>query len=192
MDTIHTKWGSAVFVMVLAFFLFLVPSAQGSWSDVESVLMETYGPDVARECGDYYRTLNIKDNMDKDIIQAIRILADSKFPPTCPRDYLRMASELSLAGIELGDMTRKIQEAVAKKVSPERLIRVLEQRKEALKNSRILVIELEESGVEFLSRQMAYTVFADYLLRGVSTDTMKEEVSQGKIENYPALGNLIR
>ncbi len=192
MDTIHTKWGSAVFVMVLAFFLFLVPSAQGSWSDIESVLMETYGPDIARECGDYYRTLNIKDNMDTEIIQAIRILADYKFPSTCPRDYLRMASELSLAGIELGDMTRKIQEAVAKKVSPERLIRVLEQRKEALKNSRVLVVALEEAGVDFLDRQMAYTVLADYLLRGVSKDSITEEVKQGNLKNYPALANLIR
>ena len=113
-------------------------------------------------------------------------------PSGCPREYLKVAAYLSRAGIELDDLTTKIKEGIAKKVEPQRLNKVIAQRGEALQEARVVVLNLEDGGVEFLNRQMTYSVIADYLLRGISSESIMEKVSQSDFSNYPALENLVR
>ena len=117
---------------------------------------------------------------------------EAGYPARCPREYLRLAAELSKAGIELEDLTNKIREGLAKKVSPERLNVVIGNRAEALKKARILTLKLVEEGTEFLDRQMTYTILADYMLRGVQAEELRVSVLEGDLSSYPALENLIR
>ena len=180
-------------VLLLVLTLFLLPSkGYCSWQEVDTILAEAYGEEVARECSDYYSGLNIPEGMVLSVREAIERLVEAGYPSGCPLEYLKVAADLSRAGIDLDDLTNKIREGIAKKVEPQRLNRVLAQRAEALKEGRVVVLELEGSGVDFLNKQMAYSVMADYLLRGISRDSIMEKVVQGDLGDYPALANLIR
>ncbi len=139
---------------------------------IHDLLAEAYGEEVARECSDYYSGLNIPEGMVLSVQEAIERLVEAGYPSGCPLEYLKVAADLSRAGIDLDDLTNKIREGIAKKVEPQRLNRVLAQRAEALKEGRVVVLELEGSGVDFLNKQMAYSVMADYLLRGISRDSI--------------------
>ena len=183
--------GGTVLLLVLS--LCLLPSkGYCSWQEVDTILAEAYGEKVARECSDYYSGLNIPEGMVLSVREAIERLVEAGYPSGCPLEYLKVAADLSRAGIDLDDLTNKIREGIAKKVEPQRLNRVLAQRAEALKEGRVVVLELEGSGVDFLNKQMAYSVMADYLLRGISRDSIMEKVVQGDLGDYPALANLIR
>ena len=160
--------------------------------EIDEILREAYGSQVAQECRDYYGTLNIPDDQVAAVKDSIARLVEAGYPSGCPLEYLKVAADLSRAGIDLDDLTNKIREGIAKKVEPQRLNRVLAQRAEALKEGRVVVLELEGSGVDFLNKQMAYSVMADYLLRGISRDSIMEKVVQGDLGDYPALANLIR
>jgi hypothetical protein len=185
------KYGSILLVFL---FLALLPSdGHSSLKEVNTILTEAYGEEVARECSDYYSSLNIPEDKAPSIKKAVERLVEAGYPSGCPIEYLKVAAGLSRAGIDFGDLTNKIREGIAKKVEPERLIRVIIQRAEALQEARVVVLNLEEEAdVEFLDRQMAYSVIADYLLRGISRGPIVEKVSQGDLSSYPALENLIR
>ena len=188
--TFFFKCGS---ILLIAIFLCFLPSkGYCSWQEVDTILAEAYGEEVARQCSDYYSDLNIPEGMVFSVREAIERLVEAGYPSGCPLEYLKVAADLSRAGIDLDDLTNKIREGIAKKVEPQRLNRVLAQRAEALKEGRVVVLELEGSGVDFLNKQMAYSVMADYLLRGISRDSIMEKVVQGDLGDYPALANLIR
>jgi hypothetical protein len=167
-------------------------SAFGSWSKVDKVLRDAYGAQAARECRDYYSSLDVPADQLGSVTEAIEGLIEAGYPSGCPMEYLRLVAELTRAGIHLNDLTNKIREGVAKKVKPERLVAVITHRVEALKQARVLTIELVEDGAQFLDRQMVYTVMADYLLRGVKSEELKISIAEGSIDRFPALENLIR
>ena len=180
-------------ILLIALFLCLLPSTvYPGVKEINTILTKAYGEKVAKECSDYYSGLNIPEDKAPSIQDAVERLVEAGYPSGCPIEYLKVAAALSRAGIEFGDLTNKIREGIAKKVEPARLIRVIIQRAEALQEARVVVLNLEEGGVEFLDRQMAYSVIADYLLRGISRGPIVEKVSQGDLGSYPALENLIR
>ena len=181
------------FILLVALFLcFFASKGYSSLNEINTILAEAYGEDVARECSDYYSGLEIPEDKAPLIRDAIERLVEAGYPSGCPMEYLKVAADLSRAGIDFGDLTNKIREGIAKKVEPARLIKVITQRAEALQEARVVVLNLEEAGVEFLDRQMAYSVIADYLLRGISRGPIVETVAQGDLSGYPALENLIR
>jgi hypothetical protein len=180
-------------VATLVFALLAVPVVGScSWNEVDSILRQAYGPEVARECEDYYSSLGIPVDQIAPVRDAVQSLVDAGYPAGCPRDYLKFASQLVRADIALQDLTNKIREGVAKKVSPERLDRVIEQRTEALLEARVIALSLANGGVEFLDRQMAYSVIADYLLRGIQTSDLESALLEGKLAQFPALENVVR
>lgn len=181
----------AIGLLVAALSLFPA-NAYSSWSEIDGILTEAYGTQTARECRDYYSSLNIPEDQVAAVRDSIARLVEAGYPSGCPREYLRLAADLSKAGIDLDDLTNKIREGIAKKVEPQRLNKVIALRGEALQEARVVVLNLEGSGVEFLDKQMTYRVIADYLLRGISMESIMEKVSQGDLSNYPALVNLVR
>lgn len=185
----HFAGGS---ILLLALTLCLPAKGYSSWKDVDTILAEAYGEEVARECADYYSGLAITEDKVPSVREAIERLVEAGYPSGCPLEYLKVAADLSRAGIDLDDLTNKIREGIAKKVEPQRLNKVIAQRAEALKEGRVAVLNLEENDVEFLDKQMAYSVIADYLLRGISRESIMEKVVQGDLGDYPALANLIR
>ena len=180
-------------ILAMAVALISVPVVGScSWDEVDSILRQAFGPEVARECEDYYGSLGIPEEQVAPVRDAVQSLVDAGYPAGCPREYLKFASQLVRADIALQDLTNKIREGVAKKVSPERLDRVIEQRTEALLEARVIALSLADGGVEFLDRQMAYSVIADYLLRGIQTSDLESALLEGKVTEYPALENVIR
>lgn len=178
--------------LVVAVFVFFPAIASSSWVEVDEILRGAYGAQIAQECQDLYSTLDIPADQIKEVRESIARFVEAGYPAGCPREYLRLAAELSKAGIELEDLTNKIREGLAKKVSPERLNAVIGNRAEALKKARILTLKLVEEGTEFLDRQMTYTILADYMLRGVQAEELRVSVLEGDLGKYPALENLIR
>ncbi|MDF1534984.1 MAG: hypothetical protein P1S46_00590 [bacterium] len=182
-----------LFVTSLALALLTVPvDGSCSWKEVDSILRQAYGPEVALECESYYGSLDIPEEQIAPIRDAVRILVEAGYPVGCPREYLEFASELARADIALKDLSNKIREGVAKKVSAERLNTVLQQRTKALQEARVIVLGLADRGVVFLDRQMAYSVIADYLLRGIMTNDLEGALLEGDLARYPALENVIR
>jgi hypothetical protein len=180
-------------VCLLAAALFLLPAISfGSWSEVQEILTEAYGAQAARECSDFYDALNIPDEKVAAVRDSIARLVEAGYPSGCPKEYLKLAADLSQAGIDLDDLTNKIREGIAKKVSPERLNRVIDDRVKALLEARVLTLELIDKGVHFLDRQMAYRVLADYLLRGVSTADLLTSIQDGKFSKFPALESVLQ
>ena len=191
---IPVSWFShrGMVIGLLAASLSLFPAiASGSWSEVDEILKEAYGVQTARECRDYYSSLDIPDSQVATVRDAVERLVEAGYPSGCPMEYLRLAADLSQAGIDLDDLTNKIREGIAKKVSPERLNKVIDDRVEALKEARVLTLKLEQEGVNFLDRQMAYKVMADYLLRGIASEELEAGVLKGDLSKYPALENLL-
>ena len=173
--------------------LFLIPvHVSGSWSEIDEILREAYGKQTAKECRDYYSSLDIPEEQLKSVKESISRFVKAGYPSGCPREYLRLAAELSKAGIDLDDLTNKIREGLAKNVSPERLIAVITRRAEVLKEARILTLKLIDQGTEFPDRQMAYTVMADYLLRGVDSQELFSRVADRDLSKFPALENVIQ
>ena len=190
---VFSPLSKSLFVTFLALALLTVPvDGSCSWQEVDSILRQAFGPEIARECQDYYGSLNIPEEQVASVRDAIASLVEAGYPVGCPREYLKSASELARADIALQDLTNKIREGVAKKVSAERLNKVVGQRTEALKEARVVVLALVDEGVVFLDRQMAYSVIADYLSRGIQTSELKGALLEGKLKKYPALENVIR
>jgi hypothetical protein len=182
--------GMFIGLFVLALSLFPV-DASGSWSEIDKILSEAYGSQTARECQDYYSSLNIPDDQVAAVRDSLARLVEAGYPSGCPKEYLRLAADLSRAGIDLDDLTNKIREGIAKKVSPERLNKVIDDRADALKEARVLTLKLVDQGIDFLDRQMTYRVIAYYLLRGVGSGDLEAGVLKGELKKYPALENLI-
>jgi hypothetical protein len=180
---------AAVFLLAL---LLLPAAGQCDWKDVDAILMETFGEEVARECADYFNTLDIDESQVDSVRDAIGRLVEAGYPSGCPKEYLKIAADLSRAGIDLDDLTNKIREGIAKKVEPQRLNKVIARRGQALQEARVVVLGLEGDGIKFLDRQMTYRVMADYLLRGVSQEEIKTGLTEGDLSKFPALDNLIR
>ena len=178
-------------VCLLAAVFFLPAISFGSWSQVDKILTEAYGAQAARECSDFFDALNIPDDQVAGVRDSIARLVEAGYPSGCPKEYLKLAADLSQAGIDLDDLTNKIREGIAKQVSPERLNRVIDDRVKALKEARVFTLKLVENNIKFLDRQMAYRVIADYLLRGVSPQELMTSILEGKLEKYPALDSVI-
>lgn len=177
----------------LAAGLILFPApASGNWDRVDEVLREVYGEPEAGQCRDYYRSLEISADKAESVGLAIERMEKAAYPPPTAREFIRLLTELSRAGIEPDDLTNKVMEGVAKKVSAERLEAVMVHRADALKEGRVLTLKLAGEGTQFLDRQMTYTVMADYLLRGVPPADLMESITGGDLERFPALENLIR
>jgi len=173
--------------------LSLLPSSAFSgWDQVDEVLKEVYGEQEARACRDFYSSLDISADQAELVSQAIERLDKAGYPSATAGEYVRLLTELSRAGIHLDDLSNKVMEGVAKKVSPERLTAVMVHRVDALKEGRVLTLKLAGDGIRFLDRQMTYTVMADYLSRGVRSEDLVASVAEGKLDRYPALENLIR
>jgi len=178
---------------LLAAVLSLFPAAAlGGWDRVDEVLREVYGEQEASQCRDYYSSLDISADEAELVSQALERLDGAGYPSATAGEYIRLLTELSRAGIHLEDLTNKVTEGVAKKVSPERLTVVMVHRVDALKEGRVLTLKLAGEGIRFLDQQMTYTVVADYLLRGVRSEDLMSSVAEGKLDKYPALENLIR
>ena len=182
-----------VALVTLALALLAVPvDVFSSWNEIDTILREAFGPEVARECEDYYGSLGIPDAQVAPVKDAVQSLVTAGYPAGCPKEYLKFASQLIKADITLQDLTNKIREGIAKKVSPERLNRVVEQRSEALQEARVIALGVADDGVEFLDKQMAYSVIADYLLRGIQTSDLESALLDRNLKEFPALENVIR
>lgn len=189
---IYTLRGDLAVMTVIALLVLIPLAAAAATPKLDAVLADAYGTDAPAECRQYYQDLDLSDEDAATVEKSVKLLAEAGFPYPCPRDYLKTVAELSRAGIDLRDLSMKIQEAVAKQVAPERLVRVLQQRGAALKEARTVVLGLEDAGLGFLDRQMAYTVLADYLLRGVPAAELAEGIKRGDLDTYPAIGNVLR
>jgi len=122
----------------------------------------------------------------------LEMFHESGFPAGTCLDYVNLVSGLVKADISLGDLTSKVREGIAKGASPERIAVVIRDRADWLKRARVIVLSLENEGVSFLDKQMAYRVIADYLTRGVSPDELTAQVMEKDLGNYPALENVLR
>jgi hypothetical protein len=192
---LSVKWENlpyrAFWFWLFAFALVPVP-VSGSWNEVDAILQEAYGEQAVRECRDLYKNLDLAQDQAAAVREGIAILVKAGYPSGCPKEYLKLVAELSRAGIHLNDLTNKIREGIAKKVSPKRLTAVITRRAEALLEARVITLKLVEEKVEFLDRQMAYSVIGDYLLRGVRPQEFMTDILEGQLSRYPALENLIR
>ena len=187
-----SKGKSVTVVAAAVVFSMIHVISMADWRTIDAILTEAFGSETARQCREYYGELEIPDEQAGTLQEAVKLIVEAGYPEGCPREYLKLAADLSKAGIGLGDLTNKIREGIAKQVDPARLIHVLKRRAEALKEGRVLTLQLEQESVRFLDRQMAYTVFADYLLRGVKGGELTAAVKDGRMEKYPALDNVIR
>ena len=181
----------AVLFLVIA-AAFIPAPVSGSWREVDAIMQEAYGAQAVRECQDHYKGLDLADDQAAVVREGIAILVQAGYPSGCPKEYLKLVAQLSRAGIHLNDLTNKIREGVAKNVSPVRLTAVITRRAEALLEARVLTLKLAGEKVEFLDRQMTYTVIGDYLLRGVKPEELMAGVLNGDLGQYPALERLIR
>lgn len=159
---------------------------------VGNFLREAYGPEVAFRSRGYLDGEDLSPEESAAVLEAVRLIAEAGYSGEYSLEYLRLAGDLSGEGITLGDLTNKIREGIAKGVDGSRLVHVLEKRSAALKEGRVLVLQLEKEGVNFLDRQMACRVFADYLLRGVKGGDLAASVRGGDLREFPALDRMMR
>ena len=177
-------------VAILVLFTY-PPEASAGWEEIDHILTQAYGAKAARECREYVRSLKIPEEHLDTLQESIGRLVEADYPKGCPREYLKLAAQLARAGISPADLTNKIREGIAKRVDADRLVHVLGKRAEALKEGQAVVLGLERENIRFLDRQMAYTVMADYLLRGVKSSDLTTSVIAGQMGKYPALRNVI-
>lgn len=175
----------------LALALFLFPGALRAETEGAAIARAWGGP-FAQEVSRSLALLPEEDAFRQAALQALSRMASAGFSPGDARAFLRLAEDLSRAGISLLDLGNKVQEGVAKGASPERIMVILEERASRLKGARTLVLGLESEGVVFLDRQMAYRVLADYLSRGIPGPDLAERVARRDLKDFPALDNVIR
>ena len=161
-------------------------------NDVSQVVLKAYGRSVIDDAGPLIDDLVLSGSEFAHFSRTIEIFSQAGFSAGQCLDYLKLTSELQRAGISLQDLASKVREGVAKKVSPERISAVMEDRVRWLKSARVVVLSLENEGVAFLDKQMSYRVLADYLARGVAPEEISQRVLEGDLSDYPALGNVIR
>jgi len=176
---------------VLSVTLALTSAVAGA-PDVDSVLADTYGPETAGKCRDYLKAESLPPEERTAVLEAVQLIARAGYPGNCTVEYFALAASLTKADIGLGDLTNKIREGIAKGVDASRLIHVLERRAEALREGKEMTLELEGEGIGFLDRQMAYTVLADYFLRGVKPEDLMADIRDGTLREYPALEKVMR
>lgn len=124
--------------------------------------------------------------------QAAAVMAESGYPAEAAPRLLQLARELAQAGIGVDDLASKVKEGVAKKVAPDRVMAVLSERAERLKDGRALVLDLSGEGTVFLDQQMAFRVIADYMARGISREELRKRILSRSLADFPALENVIR
>jgi hypothetical protein len=184
-------FGRAAAALTILALFFPVGGVTADWGEIEYILTEAYGARTARECREFIRSLDFPEDHLSLLRESVGRLVEAGYPEGCPREYIRMAARLAEAGIGPMDLTNKIREGIAKKVEADRLVHVLAQRADALVEGKDLVLELEKEDIRFFDRQMAYTVMADYLLRGVKGEDLALAATSGRMAKFPALRNVI-
>jgi len=132
---------------------------------------------------------------DEEVVhfrETVDVFREQGFPARSCLDYVNLAYGLNKADISLEDLAYKVREGVAKGATPDRVMVVINDRVGWLKSARVVVLSLENEGVDFLDKQMSYRVLADYLARGVSPDELSTQVLKRDLGDYPALENVIR
>src|SRR5512138_915533 len=117
----------------------------------------------------------VNGDADREALrQAVSAMAGAGYPAESFSRILQLARGLSQAGIGVNDLSSKVQEGVAKKVPVDRVMSVLSDRAERLKDGRVLVLDLTGEGTVFLDQQMAFRVMADYLARGITREELRK------------------
>jgi hypothetical protein len=124
--------------------------------------------------------------------RAFAAMTDAGYPPESFSLLLRLAADLSAAGISVDDLSSKVSEGLAKKVPPDRVMAVLAERADRLKDGRVLVLDLSSEGTAFLDQQMAFRVLADYLSRGVPSAELRRRILTRSFADFPSLENIIK
>jgi hypothetical protein len=184
--------GGAVVFALLAFFLLVSDGTVVKAGDIDSVLRNACSETVADQAMAILGPVDLPDDEVAYLKKTLDIFHESGFPAGTCLDYVNLISGLVKADISLEDLTSKVREGIAKGASPERITFVIRDRADWLKRGRVIVLSLENEGVTFLNKQMAYRVMADYLTRGVSPDELTTQVVKRELSDYPALENVIK
>jgi hypothetical protein len=177
---------------LLAFFLLVSDGTVVKAGDIYPVLRDACSEAVADKAMAILGPVDLPDDELAYLNKTLEMFHESGFPPGTCLDYVNLVSGLEKADISLEDLTSKVREGIAKSASPERIAAVIRDRADWLKRARVVVLSLENEGVSFLDKQMAYRVMADYLTRGVSPEELTARVMEKDLDNYPALEHVIR
>ncbi|MFV1957626.1 MAG: hypothetical protein ACC669_10000 [bacterium] len=174
--------------------LLLCQSALSSQNNgsIRDILQGSYSEEAILKTSDLYNSLDIGKEDKDGILDTVEWMASSNLSVDVILEYLNLVSELYDAGISIRDISLKAREGIAKGVSPERIIAVLNDRVQRLKDARVLVLTLENKGVEFLDKQMTYRILANYLSRGISSEEIMSKVYESDFGDYRALESVVR
>ncbi len=174
--------------------LLLCQSALSSQNNgsIRDTLQGSYSEEAMLKASDLYNSLDIGKEDQDGILDTVGWMASSNLSVDVILEYLNLVSELYDAGISIRDISLKAREGIAKGVSPERIIAVLNDRVQRLKDARVLVLTLENKGVEFLDKQMTYRILANYLSRGISSEEIMSKVYESDFGDYRALESVVR
>ena len=177
---------------VILLFL-LCNSAFSSQNDgsIGEVIGEVFAEETVDKASDIFNSLDIGKEDKQGILKTVEWMVSSDLKAEAVLEYLSQASVLSGAGISTKDISHKIREGIAKGISQERIIAVLKDRVQRLKDARVLALTLENEGVGFLDRQMSYRILADYLSRGIPSDKIMSKALKRDFEDYQALESVV-
>ncbi len=174
--------------------LLLGNSAFSSQNDgsMGDVIVEVFAEETVDRASDIFNSLDIEKEDKQGILKTVEWMVSSDLKAEAVLEYLSQASVLSGAGISIKDISHKIREGIAKGISQERIIAVLKDRVQRLKDARVLALTLENEGIGFLDRQMSYRILADYLSRGIPSDRIMSKALKRDFEDYQALESVVK
>ncbi len=184
--------GGATATLLLTLFLSLPSGLVAQADEVDSILRKVCNDSVADQVSALQGRVEIPEKEIGYFRETLVMLREAGYSDGLCVEFVGLASGLVRAGISLKDLASKVREGIAKGASTERVRAVIRDRTERLKSARVVVLSLENDGVSFLDKQMAYRVMADYLTRGVSAEEMSHRILDGRLSEYPALSNIIR
>ncbi len=184
--------GIAISPVILV--LILCQSALSSQNDgsIRDALAGSYSEEAILKVSDLYNSLEIGKEDKESILDTVGWMASSDLSVDVVLKYLNLASDLYSAGISTRDISLKAREGIAKGVSQGRIIVVLKDRAQRLKDARVLALTLENEGIGFLDRQMTYRILADYLSRGIPSEEIMKKVTEGDFGDYQALESVVK
>lgn len=184
--------GIAISPVILV--LILCQSALSSQNDgsIRDALAGSYSEEAILKVSDLYNSLEIGKEDKESILDTVGWMASSDLSVDVVLKYLNLASDLYSAGISTRDISLKAREGIAKGVGQERIIVVLKDRVQRLKDARVLALTLENEGIGFLDRQMTYRILADYLSRGIPSEEIMKKVTEGDFGDYQALESVVK
>lgn len=184
--------GIAISPVILV--LILCQSALSSQNDgsIRDALAGSYSEEGILKVSDLYNSLEIGKEDKEGILDTVGWMASSDLSVDVVLKYLSLASDLYSAGISTRDISLKAREGIAKGVSQGRIIVVLKDRAQRLKDARVLALTLENEGIGFLDRQMTYRILADYLSRGIPSEEIMKKVTRSDFGDYQALESVVK